>query len=409
MKAWAKASLAVFAVVSLLSATMAVAADDGAPSGRVTFTKDVLPILQENCQSCHRAGGANFAGMVAPMAFMSYSEVRPWAKSIVKRISTGEMPPWHASETFHGVFANERTITEEEIATIVKWVNTGAARGSAADAPEPIAWAETEDGWSLGKPDLIISMPEAYFIEDDVQDEYINFRTTITEEDLPHARWIKSIEYKPGSEAVHHVIARPLGGIAPGNDPTVYEEGYGKLLEPGTTVSFQMHYHKEAGPGTGMWDQSVIGVRFHPEDAHIKYVIGGGNVPNMRFEIPPGHPNWQVGGSHTFSEDTYLLAMMPHMHLRGKAAEYTAFYPDGTQETLLEVPQYDFNWQTTYKFKEAKFMPAGTRMEMKMWFDNSADNPSNPDYTKAIRFGGPTTDEMALAWYTSVNAKPREN
>lgn len=252
---------------------------------RPTFTKDVLPILQEHCQVCHRAGGANLSGMVAPMAFTSYEEVRPWSKAIAKQVAARTMPPWHAAPEHAGVFSNERTLAEEEIATLVSWVETGAARGNPTDAPDPVAWPQTD--WFIGEPDQIFSMPEPYFVEDEVQDIYKHFPMIITEEMLPEPRWLKAVEFRAGSGVVHHIIARPFGGNAPGNDADIFPDGIGRLLEPGTEVRWQMHYHKESGPGTGVWDQSRVGVKYYENAEDVKYPLMGDSLGSFRFAIPP--------------------------------------------------------------------------------------------------------------------------
>jgi len=379
----------------------------------VTFTKDVLPILQENCQTCHRPSGLNLSGMVAPMSLMTYQEVRPWARAITRVVQNGEMPPWHASEEFNGVFRNERTLTDEEIDTLITWVKQGAKRGNPKDAPEPIEFPDT--GWNFGEPDLVVDFPEPFFVEDHIEDLYENITTVLSEEQLPQDRWIRSIEFKPGSEVVHHIIghATPpedagdvtrgmLGGNAPGADQSEWPEGYGIKLNKGSAITFAMHYHKEAGPGTGRWDSSQIGFQFHDVDEEVDHPINIFPVSHGGFEIPPYAERWKVGGAHIFKEDTMLLSMLPHMHLRGAGAKYTAFYPDGTSEILLDVPNYDFNWQTGYEYPEPKLIPAGTRVEMEMWFTNTEERGQlagiNP--ARAVSFGGPTTDEMDLAWVT---------
>ncbi|MCH8332366.1 hypothetical protein IIC65_00385 [Candidatus Sumerlaeota bacterium] len=403
MKTRLKGFFFLWAIFALMSASLPASADDNAPAGRITFYKDVLPILQENCQTCHRPGGANNAGMVAPMAFMDYREVRPWAKAIANQVRARTMPPWHTSAEFHGVFSNERVMTDSEVDTILKWVATGASAGNPGDAPEPLVW-DSSGGWAIATPDLIVRMPEPYFVADDVQDQYITFRVVIGEEQLGEARYIKESQIIPGSEAVHHIIARPLGGFAPGNGPTVTPKGVEDLLRPNTEVNFNMHYHKESGPGTGVWDDSHIGVVFFPEgaDLEIKYRPGGPrNIANSGFEIPPNHPGWAVGAAHTYTEDMLLSRFMPHMHLRGKSITYTAFYPDGTEEILLDIPRYDFNWQNDYIYKEEKWLPAGTRVEVLAHFDNSSDNPYNPDPTLPVSYGGPTTDEMMIGWLST--------
>jgi len=384
-----------------LASASALAAD----SARPTFTKDVLPILQENCQTCHRLGGANMGGMVAPMAFETYAETRPWAKAIAKQVSQRNMPPWHASPMHAGVFENERWLSEDDIGTLVKWAETGAARGNPKDAPEKIAWPDY-DGWTIGKPDMVVKMPEKFFVDDDVEDIYMNFEHTITREQLPEPRWIKAVEFKPGSPVVHHIITRPFGGIAPGNDPTVYPEGVGVLIEPDTEVTWQMHYHKEPGPGTGVWDRSELAVIYYEKHEHIPYPLQGDSLGTVNFTIPAGDPSYSVHKEYTFAEDALLVQFMPHMHLRGKSAHFEAFYPDGTREVVLDVPRYDFNWQTTYRYKEFKPMPKGTVIRMTTTWDNSADNPYNPDPTADVRFGRPTTAEMSFGWMKFVSAEP---
>ena len=412
---WGKSLLAAVGALAFLALTLDASAQQSA--GRVTFTKDILPILQENCQTCHRPSGINYAGMIAPMSLMTYREVRPWAKSMLKSVRSREMPPWHASPRHRGVFENERGLTEEQISTLERWVATGAAIGRPEDAPEPIVFSES--GWSFGEPDFIIQI-EPYLVADNVEDQYVNLTVGIP---LEENRWIQALEFKPGSEAVHHVIgyARAggegftgrggmVGGIAPGNDPDSYPEGYGALLPKQGNFVFAMHYHKESGPGTAVMDYTQVGFKFHDREAKVRLVHIESIGNQGRWEIPPYHPDWAVGSSRTFDQDVLLISMMPHLHLRGKAAEYVAHYPDGTRETLLWVPNYDFNWQESYNLKEPKLIPAGTRLENTMWFDNSVEqaqvggfNPGRP-----VRFGGPTTDEMDLGWisYVLVDEEP---
>ena len=390
-------------------AVVAGANENGVPTkSKATFYKDVLPILQENCQNCHREGGANYGGMVAPFALTTYESARPWAKSIEKVISEGYMPPWHATKELHGVFSNERSITDDQRSTLISWVRTGASAGDPKDAPAPKEWAATE-GWSIGTPDLVVSFPEPHFVADDVEDTYEYITSTITEEMLPEPRWMKAIEFRPGSKAVHHIIALPLGGIAPGNDPTVYPDGMGVLMRPGTEVTWQMHYHKEPGPGTGVWDQSSAGIKFYPKDADIKKIIHNESLGNFEFKIPAGDPNYSVQTAFTFDEDSRIISMLPHMHVRGKAAKYEAFFPDGTSKVLLDVPKYDFNWQTTYRFKDFAEVPKGTKLVLTTAWDNSANNPSNPDPTQDVYFGEPTTAEMSFGFMNYISSTERDD
>jgi len=402
----------------------ASAADDNAPAQRVTFYKDVLPILQNNCQDCHHPAGNNMAGMVAPMALTTYQEVRPWAKSIAKETGERRMPPWFASPEFNGVFELQRGLTDEEIATLTTWANTGAAAGNPEDAPAPRHF-NSGAGWTFGEPDIIIKMPEPYWVADEVEDIQPSFEVVLTPEQLPEDRWVHWIEFRPGSEIVHHGGARvtPLDangqpvadpicggkliGTAPGDGPDLWPVGYGKMVRKGSRITFGMHYHKEPGPGTGLWDQSMIAIKWHTEA--VKYVVRAAGVSSRGWEIPPHHGNWEVGAAHAFQEDSFIINMMPHMHWRGKAARYELVYPDGGREVILDVPRYDFNWQLTYTFREPKFVPAGSRLEVRMWFDNSTANPLVEDAGRAVGFGGMTTDEMNIGWTEYANARPIED
>ena len=397
-----RAIMLCLALLLLPAVAFAAAAADA--SAAPTFYADVLPILQDNCQTCHRPNGANLGGMVAPMSFTDYEGTRPWAKSIAQAVEGRMMPPWHASPQHHGVFVNERTLAEEEIATLVAWARAGAPAGDAAAAPPAREWPETD--WLIGEPDLVVDMGQDYFVADDLEDQYIYFESTITEDMLPEPRWLKAFEFRPGSSVVHHIIAQPLGGIAPGNDPQVYDEGFGRLMKPGTKITWQMHYHKEPGPGTGVWDRSKVALKFYPVGYEPKHVVQVEPLATMNFKIPAGDPAYSAQTSTKFERDALLLAYTPHMHLRGKAAHYLAKYPDGTQEVLLEVPRYDFNWQTDYKYPAGKRIPAGTEIELTMTWDNSPSNPANPDPTVDVVFGEPTTAEMMFGFVTYADAEP---
>ena len=400
-------SMTVLVAVLFLSASslLAGAADVGVPD-KPTFTRDVLPIMQENCQDCHRPAGLDLGGMVAPMSLLTYDEVRPWAKAIARKVTSREMPPWHASEEQHGLFLGERVLTESQIATISRWVATGAQRGDAADAPPPIDFG-ANDGWAIGEPDLILGLPVDYVVKDDVEDEYATFRGVLTAEQLPEDRWIKAVQFKPTDSFVHHIILRPIGGIAPGYAPRINSPGHGRLLRKGTEIAWQMHYHKEPGPGSAVLDDNTrVGIVFYQPGEIITHRIQGASLATRGFLIPAGEPSYSHTGEYTFEEDAYITGFNPHMHLRGKAAKVVATYPDGEQKLLLDVPKYDFNWQHTYLYKEPVFVPAGTQTEVTLWWDNSADNPSNPDPTVDVTFGRPTTAEMGFGFMKFISAEP---
>ncbi len=398
-------------VTGIVVVTLALGA-----SADTSFYKDVQPILQENCVNCHRPSGDDNMGMIAPMALRTYAEVRPWAKSIARQVKDRKMPPWHATQEFHGVFENERTLTLDQINTIVQWVESGAKRGAGGE-PELVAVENT--GWTIGEPDLIVPFDEPFWVADSVDDHYASLRVTLSDERLPESKWIKGMQMKPGSEVVHHIVVFSddyniesmgfpmgmLGGTGPGTDATIFPEGYGRSLEAGTMLTFNMHYHKESGPGTGMWDQSAVGFVFH--DKPIHHAVSWGAVGTMAITIPAYADNHEVVAQEVFSKETTLLALFPHTHLRGKASKYTAYYPDGTEEVLLDVPNYDFNWQTNYVFKEPKQIPAGTRIKVQMWYDNSEERAelAGIDPSRTIHFGQPTTDEMMFGWIDYTTEK----
>ncbi len=405
--------------IAALAVAIAPAVNADVPE-KPTFTKDVLPILQENCQTCHRPKPLNMSGMTAPFALTTYEEVRPWAKAVAKATADKSMPPWFASPEFHGVFSNERGLTEDEIATIQKWVQQGAARGNPKDAPEPRKFEDSE--WWLGEPDLVVALPEPVWVGDEVTDWQPNIDVELSEDMLPDDRWIKTIEAQAGSEPVHHIVVYKLepgngrmnqfggqniGGLAPGAEPSFVQEGYGIELKKGSTLRINMHYHKEAGPGTGVYDQSRLGLFFYPKGEALK-PIQIEPVGSTDFTIPPNTQDYVVSMARTFDQPVRILNYLPHMHVRGTAAKYTAHYPDGTSETLLDVPVYDYNWQLYYEYPQPKLLPAGTRVECEMTYDNSTNNPSNPDPNKAISFGLDTVqDEMAFGWmYYSIEDKP---
>jgi hypothetical protein len=243
----------------------------------------------------------------------------------------------------------------------------------------------------------------------------------------PEGRWLQAIEYKPDSEVVHHITGRAiiigngteeepeetfsLGSIAAGEDPTYYPEGFGNYLKPGAIIRLSMHYHKEVGAGTGTWDQSSVGFKFHPKGTKDLHKVSWNTIGNGSFEIPPGHPNWEVGGGRIFEKDTVLISIHPHMHYRGKDMKYTAFYPDGTEEVLLNVDRYDYAWQTNFIYETPKILPAGTKVEVIAHYDNSESiKASVPklDITRPVSYGAPSTDEMMNPFVAWTYVEPDE-
>ena len=412
-------------VITLVGALSVVATPSSASNeAGVTYYRDVLPVIQDNCQSCHRSEGLNLGGVIAPMSFMSYEETRPWARAIARKVAAHEMPPWFASGPT-GVFSNERGLTDEAIGTIVSWVDAGAPAGDKADAPSPRHFVENASGgWSPGTPDFVFQLDEPYFIDDDVYDLNISFFKTLTEADLPDDVWVRGWEFKTGAAGVaHHMcgFVRPpkpgdkpieevaaeegasgtgqlLTCIAEGAEAVMLPDGFGLQLEAGSTITYNMHYHKRPGEGTGVWTQPEIA--FFVEERPVTYRVTNDSIGNTAFEIPPGHANYRVGTSRTLEQDTYVLTYWPHGHMRAKASRYTAIYPDGRKELLLDVPAYSQGWQETCKYKEPKLLPKGTRIEVNMWYDNSPERAARYDFRSDESPGhGPRTDdEMSLGF-----------
>lgn len=426
--------LAMLGSVGILLGPSGVFADEASKSA-ATFYKDILPIFQNQCQECHRPAGSNFGGMVAPMSLMSYEESRPWAKSIAQKVKSREMPPWHAAPEHHGVFSNERSLSELEIEAVVKWAATGAPAGNPADAPSPRVF-ENKEGWLIGEPDLIVAMPKPYFVSDETEDQYTAFSVDLTEEQLPADKWITAFQCKPGSKFIHHFNCHLLvpvdgklppprsspesdtiapvgagiyiGGTSSGTDANRYPEGFGLPLKKGTRVTFDIHYHKEAGPGTGAFDLSHIGFKLTDKPPKRQVGVGGGPISTFAIEIPPGAKRYQLGPlSRAFNKEMDIVSLMPHMHMRGTAATFEAIYPDGRREMLLHVPKYDFSWQTVYYYKDLKRIPAGTKIEYTAWYDNSEEMAAirKFDPKQTVKFGQASTDEMMMGF---VMAAPVE-
>jgi len=391
-----------------------------APVPTVTFNKEVLPILQKRCQEYHRPGE------VAPMSLISYKDTRPWAKSIRQAVLTKKMPPWFADPNV-GHFLNDRSLSQSEIDTLVKWVDAGTPEGNAKDAPPP---REFVDGWSMGKPDLVIEMPKAFDVPATGQIEY---QYVILPTNLKEDVWFLASEVRPGDRRVmHHVITsirepgykwmadkQPgelfvppkgagarggildggLGGYVPGQviRPATDGPHRATLVKAGSDIVFQLHYTPN---GKATTDKTKIGLIFAKEPP--KERLMGGNSALLRFAIPANDANYELHAVSTIPYDGELFSMMPHAHLRGKAFEYKITRPDGTSEVVLRVPKYDFNWQLTYWLDKPIHMPKGTKVELTGWYDNSANNPYNPDPNKEIHWGEQTTEEMMMGYFSYV-------
>lgn len=408
---------------------------------KATFSKDVAPILFKSCAECHRPGEN------APFSALTYKDVRPWAKSIREKVVNRTMPPWHADPHI-GKFANDRRLTQEEIDTIATWVDSGAPEGNVKEMPPTPKYS---DGWLIGTPDVVLQMREEAVLEASGPDEYQYFAipTGFTED-----KYVQISEARPGNRRiVHHILAfvvppggrdmtklnqeelqkmfdegdsiftregylrrvkmeapvnddgcngkfgeddagDVIAGYAPGMNPENYPAGVAKKIPAGATMLLQIHYSKVAG--TVQKDRSMIGLVFAKQPPQKTMVKRG--IENIFFKIPAGAERHQATACWKPKEDITLHGLMPHMHYRGAAMEYKAVYPDGKTETLLNVPNYDFGWQTNYRLAEPKLIPRGTQIRVTAWFDNSAKNKFNPDPSKVVRWGDPTYDEMLIGY-----------
>jgi hypothetical protein len=374
----------------------------------VTYARDIAPILMNRCQGCHRPGE------VGPFALTSYDEARGRAKMIASVVEDGIMPPWNADARYDGVFTNQRKLLPSEKEKLRAWIEQGMPRGDPADEPPPRAWPE---GWSIGEPDAVLEPeydvraeaslpPEGYRVPREGVVDY-QFFTLKTE--WPEDKWIRALEIEPGApDVVHHVliaIQEPNGDIdersylavyVPGDTPSVYPDGYAKRLPSGATLVFQLHYTPN---GKERFDRSRLALVFADEPPLFEVVTDA--VINDEFEIPAGAPAYEVRASRTLNADTGVVALFPHMHLRGKDFRYVAHFPDGTEEELL-FSHYDFAWQESYILPDPMLLPSGTRLECIGHFDNSAANPHNPDPSETVTWGEQSFEEMFIGFYDKV-------
>lgn len=368
----------------------------------VTFTKDVSRILQNRCQECHRAG------QIGPMPLMTYSDVSSWAKMIKEVVSEDRMPPWHADPK-HGKFKNDRRLSPDERAKLLAWIDAGCPEGQAGDMPAARKFAE---GWSIGQPDVVYTMPNAYTIPAKAPKGGIPYKYVVIPTNFDEDKWIQAVETKPGNyEVVHHIIVYIVQGgkrvrdaadgigsgllvaYAPGDLGSVFPPGAAKKLPKGASLAFQMHYTPN---GVEQTDKSSIGLVFAKEP--VKQEIRTRAVAQQLFAIPPNEANHKVVSKTTFAKDALLYSMFPHMHLRGKSFQFEAIYPDSKREVLLSVPHYDFGWQSNYLLEKPLLMPAGTRIECTAYFDNSVKNPNNPDPSRIVIWGEQTWHEMMIGF-----------
>jgi len=420
------------------------------PPKEVTFNRDVAPIFFKNCVVCHRPND------IAPMSLMTYKDTRPWARPIRDAVVNRKMPPWHADPKV-GDFINDPRLTDAEIAIIDSWVRTGAQEGDPKDLPPAPTFIE---GWHI-KPDVVLTIPEFLVTAASMDDyEYIYVPTNFTED-----KWIQAAEVLPGDRrVVHHATvsvvsaeeaakkevenaksnagedkyhfrtgkvlhirkdapvlndgcSSPDGGGVPGEPsgyvnivPGIYlpghlaetrPSGYALRIPAGSYLQFQVHYSNHSGENVK--DRTSIGLVFAREP--VKHEIGQYEIWNNLFLIPPNADNHEVTSCFTLPKDVTVLAYTAHMHFRGKSMKTEAVYPDGRHEVILNVPNYDFRWQETYFLKHQFLLPKGTELVTTAYFDNSMNNPQNPDPSKAIRWGEPSDEEMMGFWLQFADPK----
>ncbi len=428
-----------------LALAMICAAMLRAQTPPVSFNKDVLPILQKNCQSCHRPG------QVAPMSFLTYQQTRPWAKAMKLAVASRKMPPWFAEPGF-GHFLNDRSLKQSEIETIARWADTGAAEGDPNSAPPPVKWPE---GWQI-QPDIVVEGP-TYDVPARVKNNVVEWISVTVPSGFKEDTWITSVQIRPEHPAVTHHIClgfnphtpdikyfEPVwqdkprdeeGSAIPGKTPTfgpatpggrfrsMAEDCYlpgnpaadyrdfqaAKLVPAGSDITLNLHYTPN---GTAVTDHVQIGFTVAKQSPLRRYVSLSASAPSdpAHFAIPPNNPNWQSPPAEvTFNVDVELVYMMPHMHVRGKDMTYSLIYPDGRREMILNVAHYDFNWQLGYSTSIK--VPKGTKLHVEAHYDNSINNKFNPNPNKTVYYGEMTWEEMMFPFFGVVvdpKADPRK-
>jgi hypothetical protein len=363
-----------------------------------TFYRDVLPILQNRCQECHRTGE------IGPMPLITYRDVRPWAKAIRAAVRSGKMPPWFADPCC-GQFANDRSLTAAEIDTLAHWADAGAPPGDAKDAPPSKAWPAEGN---LAAPDAVLQMPRPFSVPAKSAVEYQRF---VIHTGFDGDRWVQAVEVRPGARAVvHHVVvyirepgetwvggatqADMLTVYAPGSAPEIWPGGMAKFLPKGSDLIVELHYTPN---GKAVSDQTRIALKFAPQTP-AKRVLTLQMQPE-HLVIPPGDANAHFTVSGTLPNDALLLGFFPHMHLRGKAFEFDRILPGGRPDPMLRVSHYDFHWQMDYRLRQPIALPQGVRLAWTAWYDNSANNPSNPDPTAEVHWGEQSWEEMMVGFF----------
>jgi len=367
-----------------------VAKSDDPP---VSYEKVIAPMLQQKCVGCHSAGN------IGPFAMSSHKKVKGWSEMIREVVLARRMPPWHA-DPHYGKFSNDRSLTPEETSALFRWIEQGCPRGEGED---PLAVSQPRpESWALGQPDFLVTLPVPQSIP---ANGVLQYRYVDSTFEMPHDGWLRGCVIRPDNrKIVHHAIVRvkyPEGskgkpeeemflvGWAPGYKSPEYPPGTGKFLPRGARFNFELHYNTIGREET---DNTELGLYLARETP--KTVLETRTAENFDFNIPPGEADARTHSLYSFRRDTIIYELIPHMHLRGSWFKYEALYPDGKKETLLSVPNYDFNWQTEYRLTEPKLVPVGTWLFCTGGFDNWAKNPNNPDPSQRVKHGLQSFEEM---------------
>lgn len=378
--------------------------DRKADHAKISYSERIAPVLMTRCVQCHRPGG------VGPWAMTRYEQVRGFAPMIREVIRTQRMPPWHA-DPHVGTFQGDRSLTPDEARDLIHWIEAGAPRGSGPDPLVQVTPVTSE--WAMGEPDLVVELPPF----DVPATGVVEYQYPSVANPLGRDVWVRGMEVLPGDKSVvHHVLTgiedsqagngpfieqlAAFGGYSPGRNTTPFPDGSGVLLRAGARLLFQTHYTPN---GKAVRETTRVGYYFHPSPPEHRLRLQF--MMSRSWTIPPNAAEFTESIEHRFDKPVLLYSVMPHAHLRGKAAKFRALYPDGKEELLLSVPRYDFNWQTVYHFETPKRLPAGTRIAFDMTWDNSARNPANPDPTRPVGWGDQTWEEMNAGWirYRDVN------
>ena len=385
------------------------------PAGErpVTYPRQVVRLLQRHCQECHRPGES------APFSLLTYKDAAGWSAALREAVAERRMPPWHADPT-HGQFANDRRLPDADRADLLAWVDQGCAEGDPADLPPP---RQSVRGWRAGRPDAVFTVQRAVPIPAVAPPGGVPYQFFLVSEPFAEEKWVQTVECRPGTPGVvHHITAFVvppgtdvsgwsrktaaemlqwsygedsfLGGWAPGEAPLVRPPGYAKRIPSGARLALEVHYTPS---GTACTDRSRVGLFY--AKGPPRHRVRSGNVTQPLLAIPPGAADHRVAATRTFDRPAVLLSLYPHMHQRGKRARFTLVWPDGNREVLLEVPRYDFHWQTNYHLAEPLHVPAGAKLEFVAWYDNSAGNPNNPNPRMFVFWGQQSWEEMMCGFF----------